>query len=139
MIFIFVIELKGGNNMRMAEDFIRDLYAKIENSISKSFVLFYHIICKPKDICSIDMKSQNLVFFSSQTDLDGFDNYMTLYREPLISLKVYDQIKSYKTYTTNVNNEINVFNIHKSDILHLDYEYSGSPLTDRLHLTLSVY
>ena len=93
------------------EDLLRGVYTKIETIISKSFILFYHIICKPQNTSCLDMYVQNFIFYSSPSDLQSNDNYMTLYQHPLISCKVYELGKSYEPYETDIeDNEINLVN-----------------------------
>lgn len=123
------------------EDLLRDVYTKIETIISKSFILFYHIICKPQNISCLDIYVQNFIFYSSPSDLQSNDNYMTLYQHPLISCKVYELGKSYEPYETDIeDNEINMFNIKKTPEIHLEFEIGPTIVLDDIkHLSLKVY
>ena len=123
------------------EDLLRDVYTKIETILSKSFILFYHIICAPQDLSCLDIYTQHFVFYSSSSDFHSHDNYMVLYQHTLLSCKVYDLDKSYEIYETNItDNEINIFNIKKTQNLHLEFEIGTYIVLDATkYLSMSVY
>lgn len=98
------------------------LYEQIEKLMSKSFLLFYYILCKPADKLVIDIASTNMVFYTCLADNHQNLDSITLYDHLDISAKVKDRSCEFEIIVVHEEEDGLVFNIKKSSILHLEYD-----------------